>query len=70
MKKNELEKIKNLPLNDMWINAFALVGRPSEELIKHVGESVLRELKRQMIESQNKKPPEYPYEIVFRFHSS
>lgn len=70
MDEKELEKIKNLPLNNMWINAFSLVGQLPEDLTKQVGTSVLMELRRRMRECQDKKPAEYPYEIVYRFHSS
>jgi hypothetical protein len=69
MEDREIDEIKKIPLNKIWINAFNIVPKvPDENFLKEVGEMVIRELKSKMIESQNNK--EYPYQVVILFTAS
>jgi len=70
MNEEELKKIKDLPLNEMWVNAFSLIKPISKEVARNIGLLVIEALRSNMIEHQNETPPKYPYEIVYRFHSS
>jgi hypothetical protein len=69
MEDKEIEEIKKLPLNKIWVNAFSVVPKiPSDKFLKEVGEMVVGQLKSQMIDCQNNK--EYSYQVVILFTAS